>query len=55
MTRLFDEISGGLREAIVHAKGGKTGLGIHEFRAPDRRRLSTAQPLSVQRPRSTDS
>jgi hypothetical protein len=35
MTKLFDEISAGLREAITHAKGGKTGLMIHEFRAPD--------------------
>ena len=35
MTKLFDEISAGLREAIAHAKGGKTGLVIHEFRAPD--------------------
>ena len=34
MTKLFDEISAGLREAIAHAKGG-TGLVIHEFRAPD--------------------
>ena len=35
MTKLFDEISAGLHEAISHAKGGKTGLVIHEFRAPD--------------------
>ena len=31
MSKSYDQIAAGLREAIAHAKGEKTGVVIHEF------------------------